>query len=249
MNSDPSHEVEPGETAPASGSAASPQRLARRADMRRGLFVLALSFFGCMALSLWGMEVSTPKAAPSPAPPTKEGIVGYPSSLDPKALLERARSLSVRNHFRGFVAEGVDRQGRIDAEQGGRLRFYFQSSAGLGPQPPRKGGTLPTRSYCGKQEVIVDGRGLYAKGDQAKTKCPAKEPRELKLPRSCSLPEVMKVAAARRVPVDATTKVEYYDAYRGPAYRVSVKGVERVVLLAEDCRSILLGKDVRGSVP
>lgn len=249
MSFDSSNEGALGETPTTPGESGRPGPVARRADMRRGLAILALGFFGCMALSLWAMEVSTPKPAPAPAPPTKVGVAGFPSNLEPVRLLEPARALSVRPYFRGFVAEGVDRQGRIDADKQGRLRLFFQSSSGLGPQPPRKGGTLPSRSYCGKQEVVVDARGLGAKPDQAKTKCPAKDPRELKLPKACSLADVLKVAATRRAPIDATTKIEYYDAYRGPAYRYTARGVERFVLSADDCKSIFLGKDVRGSVP
>jgi hypothetical protein len=221
----------------------------RRRDMMVGLLIIIVAFGGCMALSLWGMSRSTPSLAPEPKPPSLERLPGYPDEVDPLALIDRARGLSVRTKFRGFVATGVDSEGTVDLNtKGHSIRFSFQDPSGIGHQPPREGGTLPLRRYCGLQSVYLMKKGIYADVDQPERACPHNTPENLPIPKKCSLKDIWDIAEKRRIPASGTARVEFYDSFDGPAFRFK-KDKHEFVVSADDCKRILSGRAGRGIVP
>lgn len=225
---------------------------ARFRDKFAGMAVIAITFVLCLILSFWAKRHSAPVGAEEPAPPTKEGLAGYPNSVHPFELLERARQVTPRSHFQGMVAEGVRADGTMNFEEKGtRLRFAFQSPSGLGPQPVREGGTLPVRSYCGKQSVRVTEQGIYADPDVTDMPCSGKTLDALELPESCSLAQVWSFAKEhKKVDPTKVAKIEYYNTpKKGPAYRFFIKGKELFSLSARDCQKTLKSKDSRGLVP
>ncbi len=221
----------------------------RGKDMFKGLSVLTLAFAGCMALSLWGMHHSTPKRAPEPSPPTAERLPGFPDEFRPFGALSRARELTVRSKFQGFVAGGVRPDGTMDfADEATFVRYSFRSGSGIGPQPEREGGTLPTRRFCGQQSVFVKKEGLFADDDQPSRPCPKDDPEELALPKNCTLKKVWKTAMKRKISTHGEARIEYYLSEKGPAFRFS-KDRSSFVVLADGCTRVLVGADQRGSVP
>lgn len=226
-----------------------PVSLERRRDKWIGLLIIVLAFGGCMWLSLWGMSKSTPRLAPEPAPPSLERLPGYPDHVDPLKLVERAREISVRSKFRGFVATGVLPSGKVNLKTSeSSIRFAFQDPSGIGHQPPREGGTLPNRRYCGLQSVYVRKDGIEAAPDQAQRACPAAAPENLPSPKDCSLKDVWEIAKKRRVKPEGTARIEYFDSFDGPAFRFR-KDRHQFVLSANDCTKILTGQASRGLVP
>jgi hypothetical protein len=221
----------------------------RRRDKWTGLLIIVLAFGGCMGLSLWGMSKSTPELAPEPAPPSLERIPGYPDHVDPLLLIDRAREASVRSKFRGFVASGVEPSGKVNLKlKGNSIRFAFQDPSGIGHQPPREGGTLPMRRYCGLQSVFLRKEGVEADTDQAQRSCPSATPENLPLPKDCTLEDVWEIAEKRRVLPTGTARIEYFDSFDGPAFRFR-KDRHQFILSAADCNKILTGRAGRGLVP
>lgn len=228
--------------------------LSRRRDRVLGLSILGISFAGSMALSLWAKDETTPRAAPPPAPPTTMGVPGFPARVRPHELIERARSLSVRSLLQGFDAEGVRADGTMDFNvKGTSLRFAFQSPRGHGPQPARAGGTLPERTYCGLQSVIVGAHGIAAKKDDMKVACGHREPRALPPPDRCTVTDVWAIARSRHIDDVGSARIEYFWAEAGPAYRFTKeekkKPTQRFVVSAKDCKKLFGGKQQRGGVP
>ncbi len=214
-----------------------------------GLAIIVLAFGGCMALSVWGMRVSTPRPAPPPLPASQEDLDGFPQHVRPFNLLERARSLTVRPRFRGFEATGVKQDGSIDlSKKGSSVRFAFQSPQGRGPQPAREPGTLPQRRYCGSQSVVVDKKGISASEDRAKVSCGSNDIDDLEVPERCSLHQVWKLAKKRKFKGKGTAKIEFYQSHSGPAYRFT-KDKRSFVVSAEDCKKELKGRAKRGGIP
>lgn len=221
----------------------------RRRDKWMGLLIIVLAFGGCMGLSLWGMSKSTPQLAPQPEPPSLERIPGYPDHVDPLKLIDRARELSVRSKFRGFVATNVEPSGKVNLKlKTSSVRFSFQDPSGIGHQPPRQGGTLPNRRYCGLQSVFLRKDGIEAAMDQAERACPAAAPENLPFPKDCTLEDVWEIAEKRRVKAQGTARIEYFDSFDGPAYRFR-KDRHQFVVSANDCSKILTGRASRGMVP
>jgi hypothetical protein len=232
-----------------------PTPAARRRDRVVGLIIIGLAFLGCLGLSLFAKHLSTPRPAPDPAPPSTARLPGFPGAVRPFELVKRAHEVTVRSLFVGFDADGVRADGTMDfAQKGTKLRFAFQSPQGIGPQPPREGGTLPKRTYCGRQSVRVGKHGLVAEPDDAKVGCPRPEPEALPSPPpACGLEQVWALAKKRRIKDDGPARIEYFRADSGPAYRFvkeQKKGqAQRFVVSARDCREILKGRGQRGSVP
>lgn len=223
---------------------------ANRRDKWWGLTIIAASFVGSLGISLWAKHESTPKPPVEPAPPSQERVSGFPSAVRPFDVLERARELTPRTQFRGFVAEGVRPDGTLDfANEKSKLRLSFQSKKGEGPQPLRQGGTLPTRTFCGKQDVRVSKDGIFAEPDVTDLPCAKKEPKNLKPPAACSLEQVWEVAKKRGVAEDAWARVEFFESRKGSAYRFFHNGKQRFVVSAKDCEKLLRGKDEQGEVP
>lgn len=222
---------------------------ARRRDKMRGLGVLVASFVFSLLFSCWAKEEALPDAPRIPDPPSTLEIAGFPNQVNPWEVLDRARGLTPRTLFRGWVAEGIQPDGTLDlSKEGTSLTYSFQSPPGQGPQPVRKGGTLPDRVYCGKQQVrVIAPDGIFAKPDETEVSCPRKGPKELSEPQKCSVAEVLAIAKKRDVKDTDSITLEFYEARRGPAYRVSANGRQRFVLSAKDCKKLLNGDEQRGS--
>ncbi len=219
----------------------------RRRDKRDGLVIIAVTFAICIAFSLWAKHRSTPKGSEPPGPPSAEGIDGFPTHVDPLQVLPRARSLTERTLLRGFVADGVASDGTIDfTAHNSTLRFSFQSPPGRGAQPPREGGTLPKRAFCGKQSVQVRAAGISADQDFVGMSCPPRNDEPLPEPR-CSLAKIWEHAIGRGAQKTGKARIEYYLAKEGPAFRFA-SGKHRFVLYG-DCQRELTGKETHGQVP
>lgn len=222
---------------------------ARRKDRMIGLAIVALAFAASMALSLWAKEASRPETSEPPGPPTTDGIAGWPGRVDPVATLQRARQLTPRTMLRGFVAEGVRRDGTVDLGEGpGRVRYAFQSPPGHGPQPPREPGTLPRRHFCGKQSVHLRHEGLVADPDNASYPCPPQHTDALPDPR-CSLSDVWRHAIENGAPRDRMARIEYYRSRAGPAWRFDLPGTPHRFSLYGDCGRELTAREAVGRVP
>src|SRR5690606_39453109 len=116
------------------------------------------------------------------------------------------------------------------------------------------GGTLPTRAYCGRQNVQVGRAGLATSPDHPEVSCPRQDPRALPVIDTCDVRDVWKFAIKdRKISKKETAEIEYYWARMGPAYRFAAKDVkgkmQRFTLSARDCKTLLSGPDQRGSVP
>ncbi|HSC86224.1 MAG TPA: hypothetical protein VLC09_03095 [Polyangiaceae bacterium] len=227
----------------------SPQDPGRRRDMQIGLAIIVLAFLGCLGLSLWAKRESMPQKPRLPEAPTTVELPGFPRQVKPFDLLARARGMTPRDIFRGFVAEGVKPDGTMDfTRENTQLSFVFQSEPGLGPQPHREGGTLPRRSYCGKQAVRVAKAGIALEPDVTDLPCSrGGVVVEVGLPKVCNIEGVWATAKKRKIRA-TSARIEYYQAHKGPAYRFSA-GRDHFVVSASDCSKILKGKDERGQVP
>ena len=230
-------------------AAAAAQERRRRQDRLVGLGIVALTFGVSMLLSLWAKHASTPPTSEEPAPPTTVGLTGYPKKLDLLAALSLARELTKRPLLRGFVADGVSSKGVIDVrDKGSSVRFSFQSAPGQGAQPPREPGTLPTRTYCGRQNVLVKKDGIGAEPDVASFPCSSTPPTSLPDPR-CRPEKLWALAKKKGVPTKSRARIEYFEARKGPAYRFSIPGTKHRFVVAEDCTRELKGKAALGNVP
>lgn len=226
------------------------QEAARRKDKTIGLVIVGVTFVLCILGSLWGKELAEPELSEPPGPPTFEGLVGWPDKVDPVANLKAARAITKRTLLRGFVADHVSRDGTIDFEKTGTLvRYSFQSNPGEGPQPPRPPGTVPRRSYCGKQNVYIRRHGLVAEHDVAAFPCSAamKEPLP---PPGCDLEQVWDwMVENKSVPTKRPARIEYFRTKAGPAYRFTLPGTSHRVTISGDCSKELKASEAMGTVP
>lgn len=226
----------------------------RHRDRLLGLMILLTTFAACLGFSLWARDAAIHDPAPPPAPPTRD-FEGFPKKVRPFDILPLALELTIRPLLQGFVAEGVKPDGTMDfTTKPTHLRMAFQSLPGRGPQPNRTGGTLPVRSYCGRQNVQVSRVGMSTSPDHAAATCPRTDPRALPVPEACDLRDVWKFATKQKnIPAKGTADIEYFWARLGPAYRFAGKDnrgkVQRFTLSARDCQTLLTGADQRGTVP
>ncbi len=226
-----------------------PLSAARRRDRLIGLFIVAAAFALCLILSIWAKEQSRPETSEPPGPPTVEGVIGFPSEVDPVATLAQARKLSRRSILRGIVMEGVQSDGTVDVAEGpGRVRYSFQSPAGHGPQPAREPGTLPKRLTCGKQNVLLRKEGLVAEPDLTDYPCSGLAIEPLPDPQ-CSARDIWRLARKRRVPKDRLAHIEYYRSKVGPAWRFEISGTTHAFSVYGDCKRELSAAEAYGSVP
>ena len=190
----------------------------------------------------------SPETPEHPAPPTSEGLGGFPAAVDPIAALALARSLTPRKLLTGIVFEGVQSDGTINVANGtGHVRYHFASAPGEGPQPERPRGTLPRQQYCGRQQVVINREGIAAKPDETTNRCRGKAPEGLPAPR-CGLKEVWARALEKGWPEDKLAKIEFYRAQAGPAWRFMMTGTKHRFVLYGDCGKELEGKEAVGSV-
>ena len=224
------------------------QQRARRRDQQLGLGLIAVSFVVAMVLSWFASEAAQPETPEPPAPPTSEGLGGFPAAVDPIAALALARGLTPRKLLTGIVAEGVRSDGTVNVADGtGLVRYHFESRSGEGPQPERPRGTLPRGRYCGRQQVVINSRGIAALPDQTTNRCRGRAPEGLPVPR-CDLQQVWAKALDKGWPSDKLAKVEFYRAKAGPAWRFMLIGTKKRFVLYGDCGKELVGKDATGSV-
>jgi hypothetical protein len=237
------------ESSPPAAHDSAPDDLDRRRDRVLGLVIVAVAFAICLLISLWSKEQSRPETSEPPGPPTLKGIVGWPNTVDTVDTLPAARALTRRPLLRGMVITGVKSDGSLDfSAPGTRVRYAFQSPPGHGPQPEREPGTLPKRASCGKQNVIIDSRGMVAEKDQADYPCARPEAEGLPTPR-CSLREIWRIARKRNIPTAAPAQISYFRAKAGPAWRFEIPGGAQRFTIYGDCKRELQGSEAQGSVP
>jgi hypothetical protein len=148
-----------------------------------------------------------------------------------------------------LVAEGVAPNGTVDAKRpGAGIRYAFQSAAGQGPQPARVPGVVPRRNLCGRQNVQVSARGLYAEPDQLDVPCHPTHGEPLPEPR-CQLSEIWEHALKKGVTSDQLARIEYYRAAAGPAWRFEVPTASVRFSVYGDCRRELSRGEATGNVP
>ena len=223
--------------------------IARQRDKWLGMAIVGATFLLGLAISLWAKHASRPETSAPPGPPTTEGIVGWPAHVDVVATLAGARKVTRRNILRGFTAEGVSSDGKIDLSEGpGRVRYAFQSAPGQGPQPESEIGPLPQRPLCGRQDVQLRREGLVADPDQPSFPCPPKPPDPLPDPQ-CSLATIWQRALERGIRGDRLARIEYYRARGGPAWRFEQAETGQNFVLYGDCRRELKGAATAGHVP
>jgi len=218
--------------------------------MLLGIGILVGAFIGCMGVSLWAMSVSTPGALVAPEPPLTTTVPGFPKRVRPFELLPLARSLTERKVLVGFTIKGLRRDGSVDfSEESSSVRYSFQDHRGMGPQPPRRGGTLPARTYCGKQSVRLIDAGLGAMWDNPASSCPSGGVPEVPdISPRCGAEQLWKLAEKRKVPAGGTAQIDYFRAKVGPIFRFK-HGSNQFSVLASDCRTIVRGTDDHGAVP
>ncbi len=224
---------------------------ARKRDRAIGLAIVVVAFAATLGLSFWAKVESEPVLSKPPAPPTTEGIKGWPKRVEPLATLEAARAATPRDRLRGIVMEGVAPDGTVDmTNKSSRIRYAFQSKPGEGPQPPRERGTLPTRPYCGKQSVHIRSNGLQADPDVASYPCGRKLADALPEPR-CTAAHVWKYAIKKGAKKKGKqrARIEYFRSKAGPAWRFTLPGTKHRFTLYGDCVRELKGSQARGHVP
>lgn len=212
-------------------------------DRVLGLGLIAASFVVALGLSWKAKEAVMPKLASPPAPPTSDGIDGFPSAVKPLGLLERAQTLTERDQLVGVSLSGVKVDGSVDVSLGGRGRFVFRSLEGQGAEPPREYGELAARKYCGFQVIALDQSGLGALPDVSDADCKrAIEP----LPPPACTPEVV-WATAKQQGADPTqtATIEYYRSNVGPAWFFQSGSV--TLWLGADCAKTLTPEEGRGA--
>ncbi len=223
----------------------------RNRDRILGLLIIAASFGICAQASLWAKERTVPRAAPEPQPRSIEGLEGFPKKVRPFQVFELAKARTERPLFVGMVADHLQSDGTLDfSKSRTKLKFVFQSPPNMGAQPPREGGSLPAHSYCGKQVVSLNRKGLGESKDHTTELCGSQDPVELKLPTECPIDDVLALLShgKKKVPL-RDLKLEYLQTRAGPAYVVSRRGKKQFTLLAADCSTMLKGKAARGRIP
>lgn len=223
--------------------------LRRRRDRIAGTVIVVVGFVASLGISLWAKHASRPEVSEPPGPPTTEGLVGFPTHVDPVQTLPLARKLTRRPLLRSIVSEGVKSDGTVDLSEGpGRVRYSFQSPPGHGAQPLREPGTLPKQIYCGKQAVLLRKEGLVLDRDKADASCAARHVEPLPDPQ-CSHKKLWELAIKEGAPTDRLARIEYYRSRSGPAYRFEIPGTKHRFTVHGDCERLLSGADSANIAP
>jgi hypothetical protein len=218
-------------------------------DRVAGFSIIFVAFAAALVISWKASEAVKPNVAPEPAPPSSEGLSGYPSQVDPVLTLSLAQSLTGRGQLRRIVATGVASNGTVDLQHASSaIRYEFDSAQGEGPEPPRPAGTVRAVHYCGRQTVNVKRDGIYADPDQPRAPCRVNTGAPLPEPR-CSLDRLWAEALRRGAPASGYASVEYFRANEGPAWRFSLPEAKVNFTLFGDCERELKGKDARPIAP
>lgn len=209
---------------------------------------MGTAFLAALSISWWARGIATPSAGERPAPPTPDGVVGFPHKVDAVATLEAAQELTKRVDLRGLQTFGVSRDGLLDMAAPGRFITYtFTSARGQGPQPPRPPGTLPRRDLCGKQIIRVNGSGIYAEPDLPGLPC-TQSAAPLPNPR-CGPKQVWEAAVRHGMPADQLANIQYFRAMGGPAWRFELPSLRRSLVLYGDCERELTGAEAADASP
>lgn len=244
----------PSESAPPSPPAAANDAVSRRVvpvkrDRVAGFTIILVAFGAALFISWKASEAVKPNVAPPPAPPTSEGLAGYPGKVDPVLTLELAAQLTGREQLRRIVATGVSADGTLNVQRAGTsIRYEFDSAQGEGPEPPRPAGTVRAMHYCGRQTVHVKNGGIFAEPDQPRAPCRANSGAPLPEPR-CNLDRIWALAIERGAPSTGYATIEYFRANEGPAWRFSLPEAKLNFTVFGDCERELRGKEARPLAP
>jgi hypothetical protein len=242
MGADPS---QPSPKVPAAAGGAAPLERDRVA----GFSIIFVAFGAALVISWKASESVKPNVAPEPAPPSHEGLAGYPGQVDPVLTLGVAQGLTGREQLRRIVATGVAANGTVDLERpGAAIRYEFDSAQGEGPEPPRPAGTVRAVHYCGRQTVNVKKDGIYADPDQPRAPCRVNTGAPLPEPR-CNLDRLWAMALERGAPASGHATAEYFRANDGPAWRFSLPEAKLNFTVFGDCERELKGKGARPLAP
>jgi hypothetical protein len=246
---DPSDRQRLAQTVPSSG-AAKPS-LANRSggpfarDRLVGFSILAVAFAGALLISWKSSQSVRPEVAEEPAPPTSDGLDGFPDRIDAVQSLAVAEALTERRQLRRLWASGVASDGSIDLRvPNAGVRYEFDSKRGDGPEPPRPPGTVPRGPYCGRQTVNISPQGIFAEPDNPTARCSPDAGDALPEPR-CTLQGIWRTAMARGADGKGRATIEYYRAHGGPAWRFSMPGSSVRFSVYGDCETILTGSQAR----
>src|SRR5262245_40501566 len=132
----------PPEPSPETPSPAEPAQSSRKfslePDRVAGFSIIFVSFCAALVVSWKASERVRPNLAAHPAPPTSEGLDGFPQRVDPLAALPLAHALSEREQLRRISLSGVGKDGTVDLTlPHASIRYDFDSAAGEGPDAPR----------------------------------------------------------------------------------------------------------------
>lgn len=218
-------------------------------DKVAGFSIIFVAFGAALVISWKASEAVKPNVAPEPAPPTREGLAGYPGQVDPLATLSVAQGLTEREQLRRIIATGVAPDGTVDLQQASAsIRYDFDSAQGEGPEAPRPAGTVRPVHYCGRQTVHVKHDGIFADPDQPRAACRANIGEPLPEPR-CNPQRLWALARERGAPATGAATVEYFRAHEGPAWRFSLPEAKVNFTVFGDCERELKGKAARPVAP
>ena len=218
-------------------------------DRVAGFSIIFTAFAAALVISWKASEAVKPNIAKEPAPPTHEGLAGYPGQVDPVATLSRAQQLTEREQLRRIVATGVAPDGSVDLQlPSSTIRYEFDSAQGEGPEAPRPAGTVRAMHYCGRQAVQVRHDGIYAEPDQPRAPCRANAGAPLPEPR-CTPARLWAKARELGAPASGRATIEYFRANDGPAWRFSMPEARINFTVFGDCERELRGKAARPLAP
>ena len=218
-------------------------------DRVAGFSIILVAFCAALVVSWKASEAVKPNVAPEPAPPTGEGLAGYPDRVDPVAALSNAEQLTERDQLRRIVATGVAPDGTVDLQRpDAAIRYEFDSAQGEGPEAPRPPGTVRVMHFCGRQTVQVGRDGIFAEADQPRAACRAHAGAPLPEPR-CTTQRLWELARERGAPAEGFATIEYFRAHEGPAWRFSLPAAKVNFTVFGDCERELRGKSARPLLP
>lgn len=214
-------------------------------DRAAGFSIIFVAFSAALVVSWKASEAVRPNLAAEPAPPTSEGVEGFPEHVDPIAMLARARTLTERDQLRRITMARVASDGTVDLRQPhASIRYEFDSAAGEGPDAPRPAGTVRPVHYCGRQAVQIGSDGIQAEADQPKSLCRPGAGEALPAPR-CGPRQLWSLARQRGADADGQATIEYYRSHEGPAWRFSLASPHLQFTMYGDCEHELEGDSGR----
>jgi len=214
-------------------------------DRVAGFSIIFAAFCAALVVSWKASEAVRPNVAAVPAPPTTEGLAGFPDRVDPLHALARARALTEREQLRRLTISQVGADGTVDLRQPrANVHYEFDSAAGEGPEAPRPAGTVRPVHYCGRQSIQIRSDGIVAEPDQPKAICRPSAGEPLPAPR-CGPRELWSLALQRGAPADGRATVEYYRSHEGPAWRFSLINPRVSFTMYGDCEHELVGDSGR----